>query len=79
MAAIYVAMVSLMTGRRPWPDVAVFGSVSSIGSLGSMWEWTAKSFEFCYSRGIRRVVLAATTKVRGLIVPVGCAIATSSW
>lgn len=70
MAAIYVAMVSLMTGRRPWPDVAVLGSVSNAGSLGSMWEWTAKSFEFCHSRGIRRVVLAATTTVRALIVPV---------
>jgi hypothetical protein len=78
MAAIYVAMISLMTGKRPWADVAVFGSVSNIGTLSSMWEWTAKSFKFCHFCGIRRVVVADKTKVRALIVPVWGAIATRS-
>lgn len=64
MAAIYVAMVSLMAGKRPRTDTAVFGALSNAGYLTSRWEWGPKTFALCRFCGIRRVVLAADTKVR---------------
>ena len=63
MGAIYVCMVSLLVGRRPRTDTAIFGDVTTVGVFISKWKWSEKEVEVCKSKGIRRVVLGAGTEV----------------
>ena len=63
LAAIYVALVSLLIGRRPRSDTVVFGDVSNLGYLSSIWSWDEERVEFCQRKGIRRVVVGEGTKM----------------
>lgn len=58
MAAMYVAMVALMTGRRSRADTLVFGNVDERGALvGESWGWTESMVRFTAYCGYRRLVV----------------------
>ena len=59
MAAVLISMISLLVGRRPDKETAVFGNITNEGILKTLdgWEWTDPVVAFCMSWGIRRVIL----------------------
>ena len=63
MGAVFIALVSLVVGRRPRTDTAIFGEVSVTGNFGSGSEWTEEEIGWCRTLGIRRAVLGGQTGV----------------
>ena len=57
-STILVAMVSLLTGRRPRNDLGVLGSFSVTGVLHSSLHWSPVEIDACVQQGIRCVVLS---------------------
>jgi hypothetical protein len=67
-SAIFVALVSLLLGRPPAPDVVVFGNITPAGVLfpgqvENLRPWSVEDVQMCESQGIRRIVLSHRTTI----------------
>ena len=63
MAAIYIAMVSLLLQRRPREDTVILAEMNSYGHMFSKWVWTLDEMNHCAQNGVRRVVLGEGTHI----------------
>ena len=64
MGAIYVALVSLMIGRRPRIDTTVFGDVGNcFGTFSSVWVLKKENIMDCQRVNYRRAIVGEGTKI----------------
>lgn len=63
MGAIFVALVSLLFGRRAREDVMIFGDVSNLGAFSSNWTLQEADVKDFIDEGYRRVILGVNTQV----------------
>ena len=64
MGAIYVALVSLLIGRRARADTTVFGDVANAyATFSSIWDLNVNHIMQCQSGGYRHAILAKGTEV----------------
>ena len=54
-----MAMVSLLIGRRPREDTAIFADLNCYGFMSSdrKWAWDANTIALCQYFGVRRALL----------------------
>ena len=57
MASIYVALISVLLGRRPRGNTVLFGDLNNTGYLSSVWPWGIGEIKACKARGIHRAIL----------------------